>query len=122
MSSDASSIGVAAVVVTFNRLGLLQRLLTRLRTLSALDTILVVDNTSTDGTGEWLAELCAAEPRVQYRTLPVNVGGAGGFEAGLQWSHDLGAELSWARARIRLTLAFQRSASESWPAAENSTP
>ena len=34
MSSDASSIGVAAVVVTFNRLGLLQRLLTRLRTLT----------------------------------------------------------------------------------------
>ena len=88
MSSDASSIGVAAVVVTFNRLGLLQRLLTRLRTLSALDTILVVDNASTDGTGEWLAELCAAEPRVQYRTLPVNAGGAGGFHAGLQWAYD----------------------------------
>ena len=95
MSSDASSIGVAAVVVTFNRLGLLQRLLTRLRTLGALDTILVVDNASTDGTGEWLAELCAAEPRVQYRTLPVNAGGAGGFHAGLQWAYDTGAELAW---------------------------
>ena len=95
MSSDASPVGVAAVVVTFNRLGLLQRLLDRLRGLGSLDAILVVDNASTDGTGEWLAETAAVDPKVKYRTLPVNVGGAGGFEAGLQWSHDLGAELSW---------------------------
>lgn len=89
------SVEVAAVVVTFNRLGLLQRLIERLRSLSSVDVILVVDNASTDGTGAWLAELAAADPRVHYRVLPTNAGGAGGFQAGLQWAHDIDAELAW---------------------------
>ena len=46
---------VVAVVVTFNRLSLLQRLVARLREVHRLAEILVVDNASTDGTGEWLA-------------------------------------------------------------------
>lgn len=93
--SNEGTLGVAAVVVTFNRLELLQRLVTRLATLDAVEAILVVDNASTDGTGEWLAEYGATHPRLKYRTLPANVGGAGGFQAGLQWAHDLGAELAW---------------------------
>lgn len=94
MSSEAS-VRVAAVVVTFNRLGLLQRLIDRLRSLDAVNAILVVDNASTDGTAEWLATQAAADQRVQYRVLPTNQGGAGGFQAGLQWAYDLGAELAW---------------------------
>ncbi|MGB3955855.1 MAG: glycosyltransferase, partial [Brooklawnia sp.] len=93
--SSGRGLTVAAVVVTFNRLELLQRLVTRLRTLDAVDAILVVDNASTDGTGKWLAELAEHEPCVLFRTLPSNVGGAGGFQTGLQWAHDLGAELAW---------------------------
>lgn len=93
--SSSAALDVAAVVVTFNRLPLLQRLVRQLLTLDALDTILVVDNASTDGTGEWLAEMSASKRRVQYRTLDTNRGGAGGFQAGLQWAHDLGAELAW---------------------------
>ena len=93
--SSGHGLDVAAVVVTFNRLALLQRLVSRLRTLEAVDAILVVDNASSDGTGEWLAELTKAEPRVLCRTLPTNLGGAGGFQTGLQWSHDLGANLAW---------------------------
>jgi len=73
----------------------LQRLVSRLRTLEAVDAILIVDNASSDGTGEWLAELVKEEPRVLYRSLPTNLGGAGGFQTGLQWSHDLGAKLAW---------------------------
>ncbi|MGI5951741.1 MAG: glycosyltransferase [Brooklawnia sp.] len=90
-----AQLGVAAVVVTYNRLSLLQRLIERLRTLEALDAILVVDNASSDGTGEWLAGIAEQDDRLQHRTLPVNAGGAGGFQAGLQWAHDLGAELAW---------------------------
>ena len=45
---------IAAVVVTFNRLALLQRLVAALGEVDGLDEILVVDNASTDGTGEWL--------------------------------------------------------------------
>ena len=52
--SSGHGLDVAAVVVTFNRLALLQRLVSRLRTLEAVDAILVVDNASSDGTGEWL--------------------------------------------------------------------
>ena len=55
---DASR--VVAVVVTFNRLGLLQRLVEALRDAPELAEIIVVDNASTDGTGEWLAEAAAA--------------------------------------------------------------
>ena len=93
--SSGRGLMVAAVVVTFNRLELLQRLVTRLRSLDAVDAILVVDNASTDGTGEWLAELAEHERCVLFRTLPINIGGAGGFQTGLQWAHDLGAELAW---------------------------
>lgn len=84
---------VVAVVVTFNRLPLLQRLVSRLREIDALDEILVVDNASTDGTGEWLAGLEAGSARtstaeipVRHETLDRNRGGAGGFHRGMEWA------------------------------------
>jgi rhamnopyranosyl-N-acetylglucosaminyl-diphospho-decaprenol beta-1,3/1,4-galactofuranosyltransferase len=94
---------IAAVVVTFNRLPLLQRLLERLDTVAGLDEVLVVDNASSDGTSEWLASLQPgaegadghAERRVLARTLAVNGGGAGGFAAGLAWAVERGADLAW---------------------------
>ena len=51
----AAAPSIVAVVVTFNRLGLLQRLLPRLEAVPGLAEVLVVDNASTDGTGAWLA-------------------------------------------------------------------
>ena len=42
----------------------------------------MVDNASTDGTGEWLAELAEHERCVLFRALPTNIGGAGGFRPG----------------------------------------
>ena len=84
---------VQAVVVTFNRLPMLQRLLPRLLETGGLEQILVVDNASTDGTGEWLATL--AEPTVRHETLATNTGGAGGFHHGLGWAVREGAELVW---------------------------
>jgi rhamnopyranosyl-N-acetylglucosaminyl-diphospho-decaprenol beta-1,3/1,4-galactofuranosyltransferase len=81
---------VVAVVVTFNRLPLLQRLLDRLGTITEVDEILVVDNASTDGTAEWL--LAAG---VRHDVLDRNRGGAGGFHRGLEWAVQEGAELAW---------------------------
>jgi rhamnopyranosyl-N-acetylglucosaminyl-diphospho-decaprenol beta-1,3/1,4-galactofuranosyltransferase len=81
---------VVAVVVTFNRLPLLQRLVARLREVPEVEDILVVDNASTDGTGEWLASA-----GVTHRTLPENRGGAGGFHDGLAWAMERGADLAW---------------------------
>jgi rhamnopyranosyl-N-acetylglucosaminyl-diphospho-decaprenol beta-1,3/1,4-galactofuranosyltransferase len=91
---------IAAVVVTFNRLGLLQRLVARLREVPEVDEILVVDNASTDGTGAWLRSTGkvtadTGEVPVLGRTLPENRGGAGGFHDGLAWAMDRGADLAW---------------------------
>ncbi|SDC22661.1 glycosyltransferase family 2 protein [Nocardioides lianchengensis] len=84
---------VVAVVVTFNRLTLLEGLLERLTGIDGLAEVLVVDNASTDGTGAWLASY--DDPRVQARTLPENRGGAGGFHHGLAWAVERGADLAW---------------------------
>jgi rhamnopyranosyl-N-acetylglucosaminyl-diphospho-decaprenol beta-1,3/1,4-galactofuranosyltransferase len=94
-----SAVRVVAVVVTYNRLSLLQRLVARLREISDVAEILIVDNASTDGTGEWLAGFEASSARtsttLRYRTLPENGGGAGGFNDGLAWAMERGAELAW---------------------------
>ncbi|MER7605774.1 glycosyltransferase [Nocardioides sp. NPDC023903] len=92
---------VAAVVVTFNRLELLQRLLERLDVVDGLDEVIVIDNASTDGTSQWLAELDGAEEPGQRqvpviaRTLQRNSGGAGGFHDGLELAIERGADLVW---------------------------
>lgn len=91
MTEEPTDVRIAAVVVTFNRLGLLQRLVERLREVPEVGEVLVVDNASTDGTAEWLA----AQHDVLARTLPENRGGAGGFHDGLRWAMERGADLAW---------------------------
>ncbi|WP_370247742.1 glycosyltransferase [Nocardioides sp.] len=87
---------VVAVVVTYNRLPLLQRLVAALREVPELSRILVVDNASTDGTGAWLeAAVGGPGPVIEGHRLSVNTGGAGGFAAGLARACDLGADLVW---------------------------
>jgi rhamnopyranosyl-N-acetylglucosaminyl-diphospho-decaprenol beta-1,3/1,4-galactofuranosyltransferase len=81
---------IVAVVVTFNRLELLQRQLERLRQLPELDEVLVVDNASTDGTGAWLRTA-----PVTAELLTTNTGGAGGFSHGLALAVERGADLVW---------------------------
>lgn len=92
MTEEEREPRVTAVVVTYNRLALLQRLIARLRDVPGLAEVLVIDNASTDGTGPWLA---GAGPGVAARTLPANGGGAGGFHAGLAWAVERGADLVW---------------------------
>ena len=70
---------VFAVIVTFNRLPMLQQTLSH--TLSEpLDGVIVINNASTDGTRDWLD--AQKHPLLQVVHLPVNGGGAGGFHHG----------------------------------------
>lgn len=85
---------VAAVIVTYNRL---DKLKTVLRTVSEQSTppewIVVVDNASTDGTREFLAEQTL--PSLDVTRLETNTGGAGGFATGMKRAYELGADLFW---------------------------
>jgi rhamnopyranosyl-N-acetylglucosaminyl-diphospho-decaprenol beta-1,3/1,4-galactofuranosyltransferase len=86
---------IAAVVVTYNRLSLLRRLVPELLGTEAVCEVLVVDNASTDGSGEWLTSAALDDHRLQVRLLPDNTGGAGGFHEGLRWAVERGADLVW---------------------------
>lgn len=81
---------VIAVVVTFNRFGLLKKTISCLRAIPELGSIVVVNNASTDGTREWLDE--------QTDLLVVhqeNVGGSGGFHTGMRIAYKEGADMIW---------------------------
>ncbi len=84
---------VCAVVVAYNRAGLLRECLAALGAQTrAVDTILVVDNASTDGT----RGLVRAEfPGATVLGMAANGGGAGGFHAGMRWAYKEGYEWLW---------------------------
>jgi GT2 family glycosyltransferase len=81
----------AAVVVTYNRLELLKVCISSLRDQSfKLNSIIVINNSSSDGTAEWLNE--------QKDLVTVhqdNGGGAAGFYKGIQVAYDLGFDWIW---------------------------
>ena len=74
-------VGLVALVVTHNRQAQLRVTLDRLLA-EQVDVIVVVNNASTDGTGDLLRAV--VDPRLYVITLARNMGGAGGFEAGLR--------------------------------------
>jgi Predicted glycosyltransferases len=89
------SSGVVAVIVTHNRLSLLRGCLEAIRAQEPRpDRIVVVDNGSSDGTAEWLAE--------QQRVIPellvvrqANVGSAGAYHTAFDTALKLGARWVW---------------------------
>lgn len=88
---------VCAVVVTYNRKELLAECLDGLRVQTRrVDEILVVDNASTDGTSEMLAARGYLEdPAIRHVRLPGNIGGAGGFHAGMAAAYERGHTWIW---------------------------
>jgi len=85
---------VAIVVVTYNRADLLVNLLDGLAGLQRpADAVIVVDNASTDHTAAVLADASLRGLRVI--TTPENLGGAGGFRAGMKAAYDGGFDRIW---------------------------
>lgn len=84
---------VCAVVVTHNRLALLRECLSALEGQTHRpERILVVDNASTDGTGNAVR---AEFPAAELVSLPENRGSSGGFHAGLQAARTGEQEWFW---------------------------
>ncbi len=87
------TVKVCAVVVTYNRKVMLEECLKALLDQSrTVDTILLVDNKSTDDTLEMVREHF---PEVSILALETNSGGAGGWHAGLEWAHRNGFDWFW---------------------------
>jgi len=84
--------GIWAVVVTYNRLELLKNNINSIRKQKLRpDTILVIDNGSTDETLSWIK----LQSDLHVITQP-NLGGAGGFYTGFKYAYDNGANWVWA--------------------------
>jgi GT2 family glycosyltransferase len=82
---------VCAVVVTYNRLGLLKECVAGLRGQTRCpDRILIVNNGSTDGTIEWLAD--QDDLWVIHQE---NLGASGGFYRGMKEAASAGCEWIW---------------------------
>ena len=82
---------IVAIVVTYNRLQYLQKVIVALKKQNlTLSDIVVVNNGSTDGTTEWLKN--------QKGIIAINqenVGGSGGFYTGVEYAHRREYDYLW---------------------------
>lgn len=92
---------IAAVVVTFNRLEKLKKVLSSLEAQTRLpDQLVIVNNAATDGTDSFLKEYAANfkysdSVQLDIVTLEKNEGGAGGFSAGMRRAYEIGCDYAW---------------------------
>ncbi len=85
----------AVIVVTYNRKEYLLKCIKALQLQSFTDRdIFIIDNASTDGTGEALKGFIEDNSIIYYNTGE-NLGGAGGFNYGMRVAAELGYELLW---------------------------
>lgn len=83
-----------AVVVTYNRKELLLQCIEKLLTQRGAECdVLIVDNNSTDGTGEAVQHIQSA--KLHYYNTGKNIGGAGGFHIGMQIAVKEGYHYAW---------------------------
>ena len=82
---------IVAVIVTYNRLELLKRVITALKSQTVpVDKIIVVNNGATDGTKEWLDS-----QEFLITIHQENVGGAGGFYRGIKEAMTTETDWIW---------------------------
>ena len=91
-----NKIKICTAVVTFNRYELLRECLDALLNQTMENTILLVDNASTDGTAKKIIEDGYLEhTNVIYKRLDHNTGGAGGFHFGVKYALENGYDYVW---------------------------
>lgn len=98
MTSNSVDLGrVLVVIPTFNERESLPITLSGLLAAAPQVHVLVADDNSPDGTGEWADEFAATDPRVQvlHRTAKDGLGAAylAGFEWALEHSYDIICEM-----------------------------
>lgn len=89
---------ISVVVVTYNRLPLLQRAIQAIESQTRTPyAMIVVDNCSTDGTAEFLSDWLIQQTGClkQVVSLPHNMGGSGGFHHGLKAAMALDSDWIW---------------------------
>ena len=75
----------AVVIVTYNRESLLRECVDNVERQTVLpDSIIIVNNASTDNTSNYLEELNKKGGQFDIISLPHNIGGAGGFAKGIE--------------------------------------
>ena len=95
MDKQEKNKSIAIVVVTYNRKVLLKEALEAIANQNVKDVkVIVVDNASTDGTKEYIAE-ALKDSRFSYLNTGVNLGGAGGFNFGIKEAVKLGCDYIW---------------------------
>jgi rhamnopyranosyl-N-acetylglucosaminyl-diphospho-decaprenol beta-1,3/1,4-galactofuranosyltransferase len=83
---------IVAVIVTYNRLELLKEAVKSVKSQSyALKEILVVDNGSTDGTGDWLNQ----QQGLTILTIKDNIGASGGYYSGIKAAAAFNTKWMW---------------------------
>ena len=76
---------IICVIVTYNRLSLLKESIGAVKAQTyPVSRILIIDNHSTDGTADYLAPFTVEADGIEVITMPVNVGGSGGFSEGIK--------------------------------------
>ncbi|OQX21573.1 MAG: hypothetical protein BWK75_02925, partial [Candidatus Altiarchaeales archaeon A3] len=87
---------IAAVVVTYNRKDFLRRCLNALLNQTyKLDSIIIIDNASTDQTEEMLKKEFLNNPIFDYVKLEENFGGSEGFHYGVKRAYEKGFDWIW---------------------------
>lgn len=88
------NIKTLAVIVTYNRLEKLKRCVVAISCAEDVPDILIIDNHSTDGTTDWITQK-SSSLGFSYILMSENVGGAGGFNKGVEESVKRGYEAIW---------------------------
>jgi rhamnopyranosyl-N-acetylglucosaminyl-diphospho-decaprenol beta-1,3/1,4-galactofuranosyltransferase len=92
---DPSTATIA--IVTYNRSGLLTKLLTSITAMDpAPGHVVVIDNASIDDTADVVESFRdRLSSTLVYRRMESNTGGSGGFSEGMRVAYELGSEWIW---------------------------